>query len=168
MSVPLRIEHISVDERDVPRPLRHRRVSRRMRRLAGFGAISALLSVLGLAGVGALTLLNCITSTSNLQLVGSGSTGALHAVAGSAHRSYGYVTVSGSVSNTGSHRTSNVEAVVELIDSQNRTVQLDKSTVAVAGGQPGDTSPFRVIVQDDPSAVGYRLSFKHPDGRAID
>ena len=168
MSVPLRIEDVRVVECEMQRPLRRRRVSRRMRRLAGVGTISVILSVLGLAGVGAVTLLNGITSASNLHLVGDASSAGLHAVAGSAHRAYGYVTVTGSVTNTGSRRTSNVEAIVELVDSENRTVQLDKAIVAFAAVPVGDAAPFRVIIPDDSNAIGYRLSFKHPDGRSID
>ena len=167
MSVPLRIEEVGIVEFDAPQPLRRKRLSRRMRRLAGVGAIAALFSVLGLAGVGAVTLLNNITSSSDLRLVGNASTTSLHAVTGSAHRSYGYVTVSGSVYNVGGKRASNVEAIVELLDSENRTVQLDKAVVAFASVPSGDSAPFRVLVQDDKAATGYRLTFKHTDGRSI-
>ncbi len=167
MSVPLRIEHATVAECKPQRPLRRRRAPRRARQLAGIGAICGLLSVLGLAGVGAVTLLGGLTSHGDLKLVDNGTTSGLQAVAGTAHRAYGYVTVTGSVENTGNRGRSNVEAIVELIDSQNRTVQVDKSMVAFAAVPAGDSAPFRVMVQDDATATGYRLSFKHPNGRSI-
>jgi hypothetical protein len=168
MSVPLRIEHASVVEYNVSRPLRRRRVSRGMRRIAGIGAVTALLTVLGLAGVGAVTILNNVSTAANLNPVSAVSSSSLHALAGSAHRAYGYVTVTGSVTNTGAHGTSNVQAIVELIDRENRTVQLDKAMVEAATVAAGNSAPYRVIVQDDANAVSYRLSFQHPDGRAID
>jgi hypothetical protein len=167
MSVPLRVEDAGTFEFNSALPLRRHYVSRPMRRIAGIGAIAGLLTVVGLAGVGAVTLINSITTNSNLTLVGDSSTAGLQAVAGTAHRAYGYVTVAGSVSNVGNHRASNIEAIVELLDSENRTVQLDKAMVQYAAVPAGDAAPFRVIVPDDASAVGYRLSFKHSDGRSI-
>lgn len=167
MSVPLRIAYPCGAEHNVPRPLRRRRVSRRARRLAGVAAISALLSVLGLAGFGAVTLLNGITSGSDLHLAGEGSSAGLHVASVTARRAFGYVTVTGSVSNAGRSRASNVQAIVELVDSQNRPVQLDKAMVAFAAVPAGDSAPFRVMVRDDSSAKAFRLSFKHPDGRSI-
>lgn len=169
MSVPLRIEHSGVasPERCHFTP-RRRRISRPVRRMAGIGAISAALSILGLAGVGAVTLLHGLAGSSDLHLLNTGSSSGLSAVMGSAHRANGYVTVTGSVSNRSGRLASNVEAVVELIDAQNRTVQLDRSMVAFASVPSGNCAPFRVIIPDDSNATGYRLSFKHPDGRELE
>jgi hypothetical protein len=169
MSVPLRIEE-TAPAKSVLKPhyVRKRRISRRARRLIGVGALSATLSILCLAGYGAATIIHGLSAGRDLPLIGAGSANGLSAVMGSARRADGYVTVTGSVSNIGSDRKADIEAVVELVDSQNRTVQVDKSMVAFASVPSGQTAPFRVMIPDDTTATGYRLTFMHPDGRAIE
>src|SRR5580658_9812248 len=94
MSVPLRIEYATVTERPAPvRRTFRRRSASPARRLARVCLIAAGLSVLGLACVGAATVLNGIASPGELRLISSASAAGLSAVLGSAQRSNGYVTV---------------------------------------------------------------------------
>ena len=174
MSVPLRVECYRFEDAEpfkISKPSTktvRRRVIRPFSRLVTISAISIVFSVLGLAAVGAMTLMRGFAAGGDLKPIGQSSFGPLSSVVGSVHRSEGFVTVTGSVSNPGGAAASDVQAIVELVNGKNQTVQIERAMIAFGGVSAGQSSPFSVTVTDEPTAVGYRLNFRHADGRSIE
>ena len=154
---PLRIEQ----------PLRRTRIFSR-RRLRAVDGVTAVVTLCGLAIVGAGTVLGALRPTAELQLIASSGSGAKATLASaSVERKLGFVTVSGTVLSHDLQALPRVEAVVELLDAQNKTVQVDSSMVAFDPLPSGEAAPFRVAVTDVPRAVGYRVRFRQLDGLCL-
>src|SRR5581483_9919082 len=83
-------------------------------------------------------------------------------------RRLGFVTVTGDVRNQSARSQSRVEAVVELLDSRNHTLQMESSLIAFDPLAAGESAPFRVELADDPHAVAYRVHFKRLMGPRLD
>jgi hypothetical protein len=82
-------------------------------------------------------------------------------------RRLGYVTVTGAVVNCSARSLSRIEAVVELLDRQNRPLQLESGLVTFDPLPKGESSPFRVELPDNARAVAYRVRFKQLLGAAL-
>jgi hypothetical protein len=127
---------------------------------------SAAILALGAAGVRSLALgakpaeLRLRTAAPSSQQVRLGSA--------KAERRLGFVTVTGDVKNRSAKSQSRVEAVVELLDSRNHTLQMESSLIAFDPLAAGESAPFRVELADDPNAVAYRLHFKRLLGPRLD
>lgn len=151
---PLRVEHT----RRRPRPS----LRRRLRAALGIGVFSALC---GLTIFGAGAAVNALRPAPGLHLISSPEAGAKAVLdSASVERKLGFVTVSGTVLSHAGKSMPRVEAVVELLDAQNRTVQVESGMVAFDPLPSGQAAPFRVDVTDVPQAVGYRVRFRQADG----
>jgi len=172
MSLPMRWEDPeSYEPIPVPtltlKPTRKTRLSRRQR-VRAFCGIVALSGLCGLAIVGAATVVNALRPAPQLRLVASSDFGAKATLASaSVDRKLGFVTVSGTVLSHNSQALPRVEAVVELLDAQNRTVQVEDGMVSFDPLPPGQAAPFHVEVTDVPQAVGYRVRFRQLDGLCL-
>ena len=170
MSVPLRVEQFVVmptqsgDCFAAPVP---KRVSRHVRKFVAISVISGVLSILALAAVGAMTLLHGLGGGPELCQVASSANTHMSSTVGSVRRANGYVTVVGTVENLAGAGASQVVAVVELTNSENHAVQVEKAMLPYSKVEAGHSSPFCVVVPDDAGAVGYRISFTRADGQAI-
>lgn len=168
MSLPMRWEDPEVVESiPVPamKPIRRAGLSRRqrLRAICGFITLSA---VCGLAVIGANSVVNALRPAAELHLAASSVGAGVKATLASAsvERKLGFVTVSGTVLSRYGQAMPRVEAVVELLDAQNRTVQVDSGMVAFDPLPAGEAAPFRVEITDVPQAVGYRVRFRQLDG----
>ena len=135
-------------------PSRDQSITRRVKKAL---AIAAKVFTCSLALVGLYTIVRALLQPSELQLVGY--TGLSSPFAGTfAKRDAGFITVTG-VAQTSVNQE--CEAVVELLNSHNQVVGLDSSLL-----NSGATStPFRVDVQDEPTATSYRLRLRSLSGR---
>ncbi|HZP81136.1 MAG TPA: FxLYD domain-containing protein [Chthonomonadaceae bacterium] len=169
MSVPMRWEtpvETAAPER-APAPLRRRRVrrARRLRALLGLMGSAAILA-LGAAGVRSLAL---GTRPAELRLLAAAPSSQQVRLGGAkVERRLGFVTVTGDVRNQSARSQSRVEAVVELLDSRNHTLQMESSLIAFDPLAAGESAPFRVELADDPHAVAYRVHFKRLMGPRLD
>ena len=172
MSLPMRWEDPESNETiSVPtlslKPMRKARLSRRQR-LRAFCGVAAFSALCGLAIIGACSVVNALRPTPELQLRTSSEAGAKATLASATvERKLGFVTVSGSVLSHNSQALPRVEAVVELLDAQNRTVQVESSMVAFDPLPSGQAAPFQVEVTDVPRAVAYRVRFRQLDGLCL-
>jgi len=174
MSIPLRVVECVPDyHKSQVVAATPRRVTRRsdlqLRRVVGVGIISLFLLMVCLAGVGAVTVLHGLQASRDLRLVESKAVDDTFVpTVGSVQRAYGYVSVSGSVMNHGSAAATDAVAIVELLDGNDQTVQVDRAMIEFKTVSPGNASPFNVVVRDVPTAVGYRMFFRHADGSPIE
>jgi len=85
----------------------------------------------------------------------------------SVEQRYGYVTVYGDVENHTNKTLRNVEAVVELLDSQRHVVGVDSAVTEIAALRPGEESPFRVQSLQPNGVAAYRVRFRQLLGPSI-
>ncbi len=169
-SLPLRAEnfnHTVSESVFQKRSATARNVNRKYRMVAIIAAFCGLIGILLLASVGTVTIYHGVFGSTDLRCMTTASTGGLAANVGDVHRDCGYVTVTGSVANSQDMQAAGVEAVVELLDASNRTIAVDRSGIAFNSVSPGQSAPFSVMVRDNSSAVGYRITLQHSDGRSI-
>lgn len=140
-------------------------VRRRVRAVCGIVVFATLC---GLAVVGAGSVVNAMRPTPGLHLIASSDVGAKAVLnSSSIERKLGFVTVSGTVLSHTSQALPRVEAVVELLDAQNKTVQVESGMVAFDPLPSGQAAPFHIEVTDVPQAVGYRIRFRQLDGLCL-
>lgn len=157
VETPLRVEHT----RRRTRPS----LRRRLRAALGIGVFSVLC---GLTIFGAGAAVNALQPAPSLHLIPSSEVGAKAVLdSASIERKFGFVTVSGTVLSHNSKAMQGVEAVVELLDAQNRTVQVESGMVAFDPLPSGQAAPFSVAVTDVPQAVGYRIRFRQVNGLCL-
>lgn len=172
MSLPMRWEDPEVYESipvpiSIVKPLRKARLSRRQG-LRAVCAVAALTTLCGLSVFGAISVFSALRPAADLHLVASSDTGAKATLASAAvERKLGFVTVSGTVLSHNSQAIPRVEAVVELLDAQNRTLRVESGMVAFDPLPSGQAAPFQVEVTDVPQAVGYRVRFRQLDGLCL-
>jgi hypothetical protein len=77
-----------------------------------------------------------------------------------ATRRFGYVTVIGEARNLVQRPLSNVEAVVELYDSQNAIIAVESGLIGVRSLSPNDNAPFNVTLREPGHAVSFRVRFR--------
>jgi hypothetical protein len=148
----------------IEKSVRKTRLSVR-RRLRAVGGVIAFTALCSLALVGAGTVVNALRPATELRLAPTSGTAAKATLASaSAARKLGFVTVSGTVLSHNSKALARVEAIVELLDAQNKTLQVDSGMVAFDPLPSGQAAPFRVEITDAPEAVAYRVSFRQLDG----
>ena len=172
MAMPMRWEEPetleAVVEIPAAQPLRRPRVRKRRRMARGLFRLSAFagLGLLGITGVKAL--LPVSSSPTTLSLTQDSLTGTQVALqAAKSERHLGFVTVTGNVVNKTTANLPKVETVVELLNAQNQTVQVESGMLAFDPLPSGQSVPFRVEMTDATNAVSYRVRFKHLMGGSL-
>lgn len=125
--------------------------------LIAAGICATVRAAIGDGSAPMLTLSRSIAGVGPLALMGA-----------SAERRLGYVTVVGDVTSNSVTPLSGVEATVELVDKAGATVRYEAGMIAFDSIRPGESSPFKVTLQDDPRAVSYCVHFKELLGRRLD
>src|SRR5262249_36244127 len=82
-------------------------------------------------------------------------------------RRLGFITVTGSISSHATRPLAQVEAVVELLDAKNETIQVEEGLIEFDPLLPAQTAPFRVDLPDNTHAVAYRVRFKQLTGAML-
>jgi hypothetical protein len=169
MSVPMRWERrIEPISPPAAPPLR-RRKPRRARVLRTALIWIGCLGLLGSVAVGVHSMAFNASAPSLLRLARvAPSRGQVVMGAAQAERRLGFVTVTGSVTNRSRSAQPRVEAVVELLDRRNQTVQVESSLLDFDPLGVGDSAPFRVELPDDTHAVAYRIRFRRLLGPRLD
>lgn len=75
-------------------------------------------------------------------------------------REYGYLIVEGQVRNATAEKLNGIEAVAEAYDASGQFVTSDSALVEYNPLMPGQTSPFKVMIRDNPLIKNYRVNFK--------
>ncbi len=167
MSVPLRWQE-SYEPEPSPLRLRPRRTARRAGNFRALVALAFCALLCGLTAGGVRYAL-ALHTPSGLRLLPVTSSGGPLSLSGtSAERQLGYATIVGNVSNHGNAALSKIEAVVELLDSNGLPLHMESSLIAFDPLNAGESSPFRVELQDEPRAVSYRVRFKALLGPRLD
>lgn len=167
MSLPMRVDYVVAPEPSEA-PLRRRRARRKRHPFRLFFALTFCAAALGTTIVGAQTLIRTFRPAPALQLRNSLGAGASVGLASaSMERNVGFITVTGSVINQTQKPIPHVEAVVELLDAQNKTVRVESALVPFDPLPVGAASPFRVELTDDSRAASYRVHFKRLLGSAL-
>jgi hypothetical protein len=157
-----------VAPQQAPSPLRRRR-TRRAKGVRLLLSLVGCVAIVALAGAGVRSLALGEGRADALHLaVTAPTSGQVTLLGAKTERRLGFVTVTGSVANRSAHAQSHVEAVVELLDAHNRTLQLESSLVSFDPLDKGETAPFRVELADDSHAVGYRIHFRQLLGPRLD
>lgn len=89
------------------------------------------------------------------------------AVAPKVVRHLGFVSVTGKMVNRSSATLDKVAVVVDLLDSNRRTLRTQSAMVALDKIAPGQATGFQCEMADDPKANAYRLHFKTLFGEDI-
>ncbi len=101
---------------------------------------------------------------STLQLEAPPAGVAVLASAPSVARRVGYVVIAGSVVNRAPATLVRVEAVVDLLDADRRTLSTQTAMIDRDSIAPGQASRFQLVMPDEPVAKAYRLHFKRMYG----
>lgn len=166
MSVPLRWQDPEPTEPIVfptSSKIRKSRSAGRRRLRVFCGSVVAL-AFGSLAVIGAASLMPDRTSSSLHLLASNAAEARASLVSASSLRRLGFVSVTGSVLSHDRNALPKVEAVVELLDAQNHTVQVESGMVAFDPLPAGVDAPFHIEVTDVPQAVAYRIRFRQLDG----
>ncbi len=168
MCVPIRIEMDSISDNSVFVQIASKQSVRPLRKAAGVALAAFALLVLGLAAVGAKTVMSSIGNAGDLRAASAPVTGALQASVGSISRADGYITVAGTVVNPLNRTTPTVNAVLEILDRSGKTIAVEESVIAYRSLHASESSPFTIMTPDAKEASQYRLSFRRPDGAMIE
>jgi hypothetical protein len=145
---------------------------RKSRRARIFRVALVLACGLGLVSLAAVSVRSLALGTGTpvaLQLTRiAPSLGQVALTGAQAERRLGFVTVVGNVINRSRHTQPRVEAIVELLDGHDQTVQVESSLLPFDPLGVGESAPFRVELPDDAHAVAYRVRFKHFLGSRLD
>lgn len=82
-------------------------------------------------------------------------------------RSYDYLIVEGQVRNISGEKLQGVMAVAECYDGGGNLVTSEDAVLEYDPIMPGQTSPFKVMVRDNPLIKTFRVNFKHIFGETI-
>lgn len=148
-----------------PLPKRNARPQRSGRWRVALGL--SMLMLCGVVGLGTSAAMR--QTSSDLKLIREQTSGNRVALTTAAvERRLGFVTVTGTVTNHSRRSLPHVEAVVELLDEAGRTVGLESALLAFDTLRAGEQAPFRVEMQDQAHASGYRVHFRQLLGPAVD
>lgn len=75
-------------------------------------------------------------------------------------REYEYITAEGQVKNITDHNLDNVMAVMEALDGDKNMITSHESFISYNPILPGQTSPFKVMLKDNPAIKKGHISFK--------
>jgi hypothetical protein len=109
--------------------------------------------------------LEAVPVARHLQSAGAGSALALQGTR--ATNRDGFLTVVGEVENASSSSFDNVEAVVELLDSEDHLVQVESALLELPNLNAGVRSPFSVHSRVNNGVTGYRIRFRTLLGHAL-
>lgn len=172
MSVPLRWQEPVEFQEPIPVPALapQRRTRRRTKPLRAIAMMSALcLAMSACTALGVRIGSANAAATSTLRMVSApNANGRVLLANANVERHLGFVTVTGSVFNRSHQKLSNVEAVVELLDSHNRTVQVESALIAFDPLPSGQAAPFKVEMPDSANAVSFRTGVRTMFGAPLD
>ena len=162
MSVPMRWEVEAVPEYH-PVVCVKRAAPRRRNRLRVMVAVSLAVLLSAGVAVAAQKTFQALRPAPELRLDNSG--GSQVALNGaSVERHLGFVTITGVVANRQAANLSQVEAVAELLDAQQRPVQMEYALVGSRALAAQSNAPFQIILPDNAKAVSYRVRFRELAG----
>jgi len=81
--------------------------------------------------------------------------------------SRGHITIQGLVKNTSGQQLGNVQAVVNAWTSSGSFIGFETALLETRPLEPGETSPFKVIMRYRPSIANTSVSFKQLNGPTI-
>jgi|SRR5579871_2013748 len=170
MSLPLRWEEPSSPESpSTPShsPLRRRRRSPAQRMLGSTLLFTLILSIGTLTAIGAQSVWAKVHADASLQLDarpdGQQVTSSYPAI----ERRLGFVTVTGNIVSHDPQPLHQVEAVVELLNAQHETIEVESGMIGFDPLMPGQTAPYRVDLPDNVHAAAYRIRFKQLSGATL-
>jgi hypothetical protein len=170
MSVPMRWQQpIEPQEAVQPPALPQRRQqSRRVRRSRVNGVLLVLMAACAAIAIGLRFTGVQAGQRNGLQLAQTQVRGTqVRLVDSSVERNLGFVTVTGNLHNLSARPLSHVEAVVELLDPQGGTVKMESALIGQDTLAAGENAPFRVEMEDNAHAVGYRVHFRKLLGSSL-
>ena len=173
MGYPLRWEQLAAPQyeeqtqeeivvQSVPRPKSLRRYFRRLVLLTFAGSVLLVLSVV----IGSRFFLSDPQSPA-LRLDAAPAGTMATAVAPKIVRHVGFVVVTGRLVNRTGASLDRVEAVVDLLDGDRRTLSTQAAMVERDSIAPGQAASFQLAMVDVPEAQAYRLRFKKLYGSDI-
>ncbi len=172
MSVPLRWQEPVEFQEPVSTPALspQRRTRRRTKPLRAIAIMSALcLTMSACTALGVRIGSANAAATSFLRMVSTpNANGRVLIANANVERRLGFVTVTGSVFNRSHQKFSNVEAVIELLDSHNRAVQVESALIAFDPLPSGQSAPFKVEMPDSANAVSFRAGVRTMFGAPLD
>ncbi len=86
----------------------------------------------------------------------------------SGSRSYGYITIEGEVKNISNEKMESIQAVVRTYDANGDFVTSSDALIDYDPILADQTSPFSVMVKDNPAIENYRVEFKKFWGGTIE
>lgn len=78
-----------------------------------------------------------------------------------------YFQIHGQIKNISQQPLSDIEAVISLYDSEDNFIMSDSALIKNNPLLPGQVSPFRVTIIDNPKIARYSTDFKHYGGASI-
>jgi hypothetical protein len=127
-----------------------------------------LLFLLTLTVIGGITFAKSLAGPSALEFRTAPSPShQVHVEATNASRQTDFVTVTGTIANNSSRSFASVEAIVELLDKQNRTLRVESALVPFVLSANSKSVPFQVVLPDDSHAVAYSVHFRQLMGPAL-
>ena len=162
MSVAMRWE-MEAEPENPAAPLK-RRAPRRRNRLRAMIVISLAVLLSAGVGVAAQKTIQALRPAPDLRLDNSGPGSQVGLTGASVERRLGFVTITGSVTNRQAANLPQVEAVAELLDAQQRPVQMEAALVGSRALGAQANAPFQVILPDNAQAVSYRVRFRELAG----
>lgn len=150
----------------------HLKAEARMRRGWAFGCLGVL-GVLGVVYV--LWLIGSASTTSTERprpdavapTEDAGPQLALISSNGVVSEGGGYIEIEGMVKNISAEPIANLFAVAELYGREDRFISSDDALVEYSPLLPKQSTPFKVMVRNNPEMKTYRLQFKDAQGRMI-
>lgn len=91
---------------------------------------------------------------------GAGSEPPLELLSYRGTREYSFLIVEGQVRNKSSQKLEGIMAVVETYDSTGQLVTSQDSMIEYLPLMPGQTSPFKVMIRDNPAIQNFKVGFK--------
>lgn len=89
-------------------------------------------------------------------------------VSAQAERKDGYVSTTGTLLNTKAYPISHLQATVELLNTEGIPIRAETAPIETNPVPPYKTVPFRVVMEDIPSATAFRVRFRMLLGSTID
>ena len=147
-----------------PAVLLKRRAPRRRNRLRGMVVVSLAVLLSAGVGVAAQKTIQALRPAPDLRLDNSGPGSQVGLNGASVERRLGFVTITGSVTNRQAANLPQVEAVAELLDAQQRPLQMEAALISPHAFGARADAPFQIILPDNAQAVSYRVRFRELAG----
>ena len=162
MSVAMRWE-IEAAPENAATPLK-RRAPRRGNRLRALVVVSLAVLLSAGVGVAAQKTIQAMRPAPDLRLDTGGPGSQVGLNGATVERRLGFVTIIGSVTNRQAANLPQVEAVAELLDAQQRPVQMEAALIGSRALGARADAPFQIILPDNAKAVSCRVRFRELAG----